>query len=258
MRRKAKAQPEEGALLSALRSEKKILSAEIATRVERLSKVEELLATYEGKNPARVSKLSKPERQMIAKGGPFFGMALPAAVTKQLSTHTKPVTSRQLWEEMKEHYPTTSEDPAHAVHWALRRREQRVGDVMIVGEGKWAIRAWYSEEEQKRIDDSLGPMAGRDKSNHVAKTKEAMKAMKYRGVRVGAPVKMTPEIISKLRQLIENGMSVAEASKEVGIKPSTFYAHRTNGTFGSNLKVRKKTKGRTNEPDLLSRTGAVN
>jgi len=247
-------------LLPALKAESKALAHEIASLMERKQKTDALIASYEGKAPSahavRVTKRHHP----LPTNSPFYGLTLPEIVAKVLGTQTEPRVPREIWALIDGKFPTTSRDPIHGVQWALQRRSKSHGDVMLIGEGKWGMSDWYTEEERKKITASLGPMSGRDRANHIAKTTNAAMVMKARGVRMGAPKKMTPEIISKLRQLIENGLSVAEASKEVGIKASTFYAHSSKGAFPG-LKVKKPRKSGSDEPDLLSRnplTGAVN
>jgi hypothetical protein len=266
MRRKPPA-PEEKqpSLLASLRAESKTLAQNIAELLERRQKVDALIASYEGNaRPPRIERVIK-QHHPLPKSSPFYGLALPEAAFKQLSQHTTPRTARELWDEMDGKYPTRNADPHNAIHWALRRRQERVGDVIMIGEGKWTLTALVPAEQRERIIASLGPMSGRDRANHIAKTKAGAKAAKDNGVPWGAPLKMTPEKIAKIRQLLANGMTPKEVCEQVEISMGTFTIYRGRRCFDG-IKIagnsRKKPRaGEVEEPDLLSHSsskGAIN
>lgn len=242
-----------------------MLQQKIAELLERRQKVDAVIATYEGK--ARTTRVERviQKHHPLPKSSPFYGLALPEAAFKQLSQHTTPKTARELWDEMEGKYPTSNADPHNAIHWALRRRSERVGDVMMIGEGKWTLTDLVPPEDRERIQASLGPMAGRDRENHIAKTKAGAAAAKANGVPWGAPLKMTPEKIAKIRQLLANGMTPKEVCEQVEISMGTFSIYRGRHCFDG-IKIaesrRKKPRGiETDEPDLLSHNpakGAIN
>ena len=243
-------------LLASFRAESKSLGQKITELLERRQKVDAVIASYEGKARTPQYEHLVKKHHPLPKSSPFYGLALPEAAFKQLSQHTSPKTARELWDEMEGKYPTRNADPHNAIHWALRRRAERNGDVIMIGEGKWTLTALVPEEERERIKASLGPMAGRDRAHHIAKTKAGADAAKANGAHWGAPKKMTPERIAKLRQLLENGLSPKEACKQVGISMATFGIYKGKGTFDG-LKIAKNRRKRATtlgvaEPDLLS------
>lgn len=253
---RAKSAVKSPSVVSVMKAESQALASQIADLMQRKTKLDDAIAIFEGKARRPQTQQAIITRSRLPKSNPFFGLSLPEAATKQLSTHTSPKTARQLWQEMQSNFPTNSADPIHAVQWALQRRALRFDDVILIGDGKWGMSAWYSEEERKRIKDALGPMSGRDRENHIAKTKAGAANVQARGGRWGAPKKMTAEKISKIRQLIEGGLTVVEACKEVGISPGTFTNYNRNGHFAG-LKLpkggrKKRETHEVDEPDLLN------
>lgn len=250
-------------ILSAMKAESSGLAAQIAEWMARKYKIDEAIALYEGKAAKPPKGKARIAQAKMPNGSIFYGMDLPQAVTKQLSMMSGAQLPHEIWEKMADQYPSLSKDPAHGVRYALQRRSKREGDVMLVGEGKWAMTNWYSEEERRKIEASLGSMAGRDRANHIEKTKAAIRSMQARGVHFGRKRKMTSEKVAKMRQLIEGGMSVADVCKELAISTGTFAKYKKDMP---GLKVPKKrrqsakTRG-VEEPDLLShnsRRGAIN
>ena len=69
----------------------------------------------------------------------------------------------------------------------------------------------------------MGAMAQFERDLIIERTKAGMAAAKARGVQVGRKRIATLEKIEKVKSLIRGGMSVPEAGKAVGLKPSTIY-----------------------------------
>ena len=74
-----------------------------------------------------------------------------------------------------------------AVRTALKRRMNTHGDVLLVGDGKWARKDFYSEEELVEIKKSVGGMGGRDRAAHSELTKTGMIVARKRGVGSAGP-----------------------------------------------------------------------
>ncbi|HJS45877.1 MAG TPA: hypothetical protein VJ753_05695 [Rhizomicrobium sp.] len=262
VKRASKIASKKSGVLQAMKAESSDLGEQIAELMSRKVKLDDTIAVYEGKGPSQHSQRVIQQHRRLSQNSPFFGLGLPEAARLQLSHHTTPITPRELWDEMKGKYPSNSQDPVTALHWALRRREHRFGDVIMIGDGKWMMADLVPPEEQERIKASRGPMAGRDRANHTAKTKAGYEAARANGARWGAPLKMTDEKIAKLRQLIEHGLSIKEACQEVGCSTGTFTIYKQKGRF-EGLKIPKKRKKgpAVDEPDLLSHSqskGAIN
>ncbi|MEO8131125.1 MAG: hypothetical protein ABI822_28760 [Bryobacteraceae bacterium] len=239
-------------VVSVMKAESKALGYQIAELTGRKLKLDEAIASFEGPPPKKLRGFALTRYAAVPKSSPFYGMNLPQAVAKQLSTHTTPQLPTELWAEMEGKFPSRSKDPAHAVRWALNRRADSEGDVMLFGEGKWAMTAWYTEEDRKKIKASLGKMSGRDREAHIAKTRAGALALKDRGVTLGRKLKLTPDVTAKFRKLIEGGMSLSDACQEIGIAESTYWANRKKWPGLKIPKKRRASQHEAHERDLLS------
>jgi DNA invertase Pin-like site-specific DNA recombinase len=75
----------------------------------------------------------------------------------------------------------------------------------------------------------MGAMGQFERDLIIERTKAGMAAAKARGVQVGRKRLATMEKIEEVRQLLRSGMTVQEAGKVVGLKPSTIYLHLPGG-----------------------------
>jgi hypothetical protein len=139
---------------------------------------------------------------------------------------TWPMTTREMWTELEaDGFPKTASDPAKNIGWDLKQRASKLGDVLLVGGGRWGMRDWYTDEEVEQLKREQGGMAGRDSSVHREKTREGMAAIQAQGVRIGAAKKMTPEVQDRARLLIAQGCTVGEAAKELGVSKGALYLY---------------------------------
>lgn len=69
----------------------------------------------------------------------------------------------------------------------------------------------------------MGAMSQFERDLIIERTKAGMAAAKSRGVQIGRKRIATLEKIEKVKSLIRGGMSVPEAGRVVGLKPSTIY-----------------------------------
>lgn len=212
--------------LPSIKAESKALGVQISELMATKRDLDAVIARYEGKAPPPAVQRVIQGHRPLSKNSPFYGLALPEAVAKQLGTHTDALTARQIWDELEGNFPTNSKDPVHAVQWALQRRARLIGDVMLVGNGKWAMSALYSEEDKKRIKASLGPMAARDRETHIAKTKAGAANVKARGGKWGAPLKVNAEVIAKVNNALASGKTIKEACELAGISTGSYYNKR--------------------------------
>ena len=229
----AKKDKADNALRSALMAESARLSLEIPALIERKRHVDSLLKSDEDAKvvPARAAtrhhRAPRKAKQQVIKAGAFTGLSLQEAARKQLATAGEPLSGREIWPTLKAAgFKTASSRPEGAIHWALRKRQQKHKDVMLVEGGKWALIDWYTPEQRAEINRSLNGMAGRDRENHSAKTKRGMKLAGKRGVRMGAPVIVTDEVIEKLKAHIAAGDSAKVASAKENISIGSFYLAR--------------------------------
>jgi hypothetical protein len=103
----------------------------------------------------------------------FVGLGLEQASAKVLfeSDHIE-LTAKQIWHALSAAgYSLLSDRPEQSVSWALRKRERKVGDVILIGDGKWGMVDWYSQARLKELRETRNNASGRNSVEHVAKTK---------------------------------------------------------------------------------------
>jgi hypothetical protein len=168
-----------------------------------------------------------PKRVLMPES-PYFGLNLPQAVAKALEIAKGPASVREVWAMLEaDGYPSISESPVNGVHWALRRRMEKAGDIILIGRGKWALRSRYTEDELASIQSGLGGMAGRDREHHILKTKEAIANSKAIGVRWGRKAMMTPELITTVERMLLAQEKVADVAAQLKISKATIYGYFT-------------------------------
>ena len=186
-------------------------------------------ALFSDRLPAVAGPTDEPpsqqsDRNTLSKYSPFYGLGLREACPKQLSLATKPQYPREIWEALKaEGYKTAHSDPVHAVNDALRRRAKTHGDVLLVGDGKWGRKDWYTEEQLEEIQKSIGGMGGRDRAAHSERTKSGMIVAMERGAKPGHPKKLTPEIIQEVEKMVVDGYSVHDIAAHFEVSAGTIY-----------------------------------
>jgi hypothetical protein len=148
-----------------------------------------------------------------------------------------PLSAKQIWTALEPAgVVITSEDPVRAVEWALRKRRKTHDDVFSAGFGTWDLKSKYPTRKLNRLIASRAGLGGRDKSEHVARTKAGMAAAKSKGRRVGAVPKISPELLERAEDLARQRWSLRAISKELRISTGSLYLYgfRRNGRTGPN------------------------
>ena len=105
-----------------------------------------------------------------------------------------PQAPREIWAALAAAgFQSSHNDPPSAVRNALKRRMKTHDDVFVVGDGKWARKDFYTEEQLVEIRKSVGGMGGRDRVEHTESTKAGMIVARQRGARIGQPKWFTEE-----------------------------------------------------------------
>ena len=200
------------------------------------------------------------ERPM-SQHSPFYGMGLKEACPKLLllfgeKTGKIPQSPREIWEQLKaEGWTSNHHDPVHSVNDVMRRRAKTHGDVLLVSSGKWGRTDWYSEDELEVI--RKGGMGGRDKGEHIERTKAGMATARRRGARLGAVKKLTAEQANQLLDLVRSGMTKDKIAKQLGISTASVsnYAKAYGYTMQELRDEGKKLRAAAAEPPPESESG---
>lgn len=204
--------------------------------------------------PQTVSPTPAIEQPAVVKDralpsiSPFFGLGLREAGPKHLSIVGKPQTAREIWLALDDAgYKTAHGDPVHAVNDAMRRRAKTHGDILLVGEGKWGRKEWYTEQQLEEIRKSMGGMGGRDRATHSEATKTGMIVARSRGAKPGQPKKLKPEDMKKIEDEIRSGRSVPLIARDFNVVPATIYNSFERGRLRELKAEGKKDSGSSHE-----------
>jgi hypothetical protein len=210
----------------------------------------------------RVASPHLSERPM-SKLSPFYGIGLKEACPKLLSIigdrgNKAPQTPREIWEHLKaEGWTSNHSDPVHSVNDALRRRAKTHGDVLIVGSGKWGRTDWYSDAELEEIRKSVGGMGGRDRGDHIERTKAGMATAKLRGARLGAVNMLSAEQGKQILDLARTGLTKEKIAKQFGISTAsvTNYVKRQGYSTLRELRAEAEKLQAAADPSMESESG---
>lgn len=179
-----------------------------------------------GEIPSGESEL-KPEiaQKPLPERSPFYGLGLQLAAPKQLQIAGVPQAPREIWAALAAAgFQSSHNDPPSAVRNALKRRMKTHDDVFVVGDGKWARKDFYTEEQLVEIRKSVGGMGGRDRVEHTESTKAGMIVARQRGARIGQPKWFTEERESRVRQALQSRQIGCRDRRDVG-KPNMIRTH---------------------------------
>ena len=221
------ADPYEAAVRSLL-AKKARLQTEIEAIEKSLSAIEEARGAatpIQGPNvPAVSASLAPTPPPFVSEK--FKGLGLEGASTKVLSEsdHLE-LTAKQIWTALSAAgYSLLSDRPEQSVSWALRKREKKVGDVILVGDGKWGLVEWYSPAQIKKFRDTRNNASGRNHIEHVARTKAGIaNAKNTRLDHWGRKRSITAEQMTAAYDALRNGArSKLQAAKAGNMAWPTF------------------------------------
>jgi hypothetical protein len=221
--------------LDTLKVEREQLAARTAKVDALIAAIENYADAKPAKPVARSPVLHKSKAKLKvttaagSSGGIFHGKGLGEASAKQISLCNRiPQSARQVWAALSAAgVAIMSANPESAVSWALRKREKKVGDVILIGDGKFGLTEWYSDAEIKAFKAARTPTSSRDHDAHVERTKAGIEnAVGQRGVKWGRPQIVAAEKVAKFLTARSAGRTIKQASAESGLPYSTFLWYR--------------------------------
>jgi hypothetical protein len=157
----------------------------------------------------------------------YYGLGAAEAAIKRLGLCNKQTqTVKKIWKALSDAgFSMLSDKPESSLSWVLRKREAKVGDVVLVGNGEWGLSTWYPDEEVERFRANRNRASGRNHDEHVERTKAGIEhARKNRGVKFGAPVQFTTEKVEQAKALLAKGKTITAVAKELGVSKVLLYS----------------------------------
>lgn len=179
---------------------------------------------------AASTPISTPASTPLQTPEKFKGMGLGEAAAAQLAENKGlELTVKQLWAAMSgAGFTIVSERPEAALNWALRKRETKHSDVILIGDGKWGLADWYSPAQIKRFKESRTNASGRNHIEHVEKTKAGIaNAMSSRLTKWGRRPSIKPEQMAKAYYARQSGQAKSKLgmARAGGIVYPTFLSY---------------------------------
>lgn len=194
--------------------------------LERLAAVYAEIARGPGAAP-----LPLPQRPVTGiEAGNWANLPLTDAIIEYLKTCKGPKSPRQIWDALEAAgCEVASETPVRSVQWALKKAASTNSDVIAAGWGHWDIKSKYSKAKLERLLAKRSGRGGRSSDEHKRRTLIGMENARKHGKQIGARVKMTPEVMNTIEQMLIAQRKVADIATEVGVSKALIYGHFTVG-----------------------------
>jgi len=176
--------------------------AELQVRAEKLRAYIEVAPKYEA-----FQGREEPELPSLSKDSPLYGKGLAEACVIVLEMAQAPLTAAEVTASLKrEGWHFVSGDPPTLIAWALRDLNKRTARVLRMPNSRWAMTSW--------------------RPPHVAKSVAGLNAARRRGVQLGAPRKVTEEMVRQMEALAKSGKTIEQIAQTLGVSQPTVKRYR--------------------------------
>lgn len=180
---------------------------ELQARAVKLRAYVELASEYEAGGPSTPTDDAPQSGGRITRDSPFYGKSLAQAAVLAIEQAGQPLTRGEIATRLKEAgWEFVSDTPQTTITFALTQLRNRTGEVVGIADGKWDLTKW------------------RDPS--LAKSVQGLNMARERGVRLGPPPKMTPELKALADKMLDENRPLAEIANAVGVSEITIKRHK--------------------------------
>lgn len=160
-------------------------------------------------SPATDLTLQTPTAKVIGPESPFYGKSLGAAALAVLASEKEPLTAGYMVHVLREAgWNFTSRNPPLTLYWALRDVTNKTGEVVTIPGSKWAL------------------TSSRPNAAHVAKSVAGLVRARERGVALGAPRRMTDDMLIVMRRMLAEGRTIVKIAEILGVSKVTINRYR--------------------------------
>jgi len=150
---------------------------------------------------------------------------LVAAAVQTLREMKKPTNARNLFQRLTEQgfdvrWASEMRRPYRLLHARLLAREKKNGDIVKLSGSMWALCEWFDEAERDRL---RGDRLKQRDPEHVERTLRGMRRARELGKQIGAPRKITIDLVERIARLYRDGKSVKDIASELRVAPNTIY-----------------------------------
>jgi hypothetical protein len=211
-----------------------------AQELEIFIRLWEQLGEGEAENGAEARQSEMIPDEEIGPTSPFYGMGQPGAVTLLLKMEGRNMTTGDVTQGLRQRgFEFATKDPVRAVDWALKRAAEQ-GHVIKLNKNLWVA--------SPNADPSALETNARS-----ARTMAGLKVAQRRGVRLGAPPKITEEHRRLAVSFFEQGATISEIARRCGVSTVTLSRHieewRGEGRFPAPRPKGRKKKAEPEDRD---------
>lgn len=213
--------------------------AEFAADIAALQRLRERGLLAGGKEPAvpsvsasmAAATTTPASSKQSLLGSVYYGLGIAEAGMKRLTLcDRRPQKTKEILKALDEAgFRLVSKNPEAALNWALRRRENKEGDVVLMGNATWGLAEWFTDAQIAMYRAARTTTSTRDHDEHVERTKAGMAfAKQHRGVKFGRERRVTADEFAKCLGRLKQGFSVDDAVADAKFSKSAFNHYRYN------------------------------
>lgn len=158
-------------------------------------------------DPARVDGMAAPS----AGSDKYRGMSISEAAAMYLKDVGHEMRVADIVEALiRDGFEITAERPSTALTTALDRRSSNFNDVVKMRHGVWCHVDNLTDKQRAALE-------------HKKRTSRGMQRRKARGLTVGQPAKLTPQVQAEIERMIISGKKVKEIAQRFGVTTNAIY-----------------------------------
>jgi transposase-like protein len=191
-------------------------------------------------DPVRVDGMAAPS----ANSDKYRGMSISEAAAAYLKDVGHEMSVADVVEALiRDGFEVTAERPSTALTTALDRRSANFNDVVKIRYGVWCHADNLTDKQRAALE-------------HKKRTSLGMQRRKARGLSVGQPAKITPQIEGEIERMIINGKRVKEIAQRFGVTDNAIY-NRFNAARLAELRALSASGDDPDESDPASHLRVV-
>ena len=191
-------------------------------------------------DPVGVDGMAAPS----ANSDKYRGMSISEAAAMYLKEVGREMRVADIVEALiRDGFEVTAERPSTALTTALDRRSSNFNDVVKIRHGVWCHESNLTDKQRATLE-------------HKKRTSRGMQRRKARGLTVGQPAKLTPQVQAEIERMIISGKKVKEIAQRFGVTTNAIY-NRFNSARLAELRALSTGGDDPDEPDQASHLRVV-
>ena len=151
----------------------------------------------------------------------FRAKSIADAAIVLLTIHGSPLTEREMVDGLLIGGVTlTTSKPVTNLRFSLFKKAKETNAIRLLPGSRWALSTWDNVEGVKHPNASNVSLATKS-VDHIENSRRGLQAAQERGVKLGRPVLYPPETKHAAIKLMNEGMTIRETSRRLGVNSTT-------------------------------------